>query len=173
EIYDCDIDKKSEIKLDEFYQIRKASRAIVFNDSGEIALLYVSKNLYHKLPGGGIENSESIVDALKREILEEIGCNVSIIGELGIIIECKNEHKKIQFSYCYVCKKEGASINTSHTESEISEGFKLVWLKIGSAIEILEKDIPLDYTGKFIKERDLTFLKYIKNEMNNGKYNII
>lgn len=33
------------------YELRKASRAVIFNNAGEIALMAVTKHNYHKLPG--------------------------------------------------------------------------------------------------------------------------
>jgi len=44
-------------------------------------------------------------------------------------------------------------------ESEIDEGFQLVWLSLNNAIRKLEKDKPTNYEGEFIRKRDLVFLK--------------
>jgi hypothetical protein len=33
------------------YRLRKASRALVFNHENKIALMHVTKDNYHKLPG--------------------------------------------------------------------------------------------------------------------------
>ena len=41
------------------YKLRKAGRAIIFDDENNIALLNVSKKNYHKLPGGGVEKQSS------------------------------------------------------------------------------------------------------------------
>lgn len=42
-------------------------------------------NIY-ELPGGGIEGTESLIDALKRELIEETNCTVdSVIGYIGAI----------------------------------------------------------------------------------------
>ena len=54
-------------------KFRKAVRAVVFDDENKVALINVLNRSYYKLPGGGIEESESMEDALKRECLEEIG----------------------------------------------------------------------------------------------------
>jgi len=35
------------------------------------------------LPGGGIEHNESITEGIKREVLEEIGCQVTLIEKVG------------------------------------------------------------------------------------------
>ena len=55
-------------------KFRKAVRAVVFDNENKVALINVSKHNYYKLPGGGIENFESVEDALRRECLEEAGC---------------------------------------------------------------------------------------------------
>ena len=64
------------------YKIRRAARAVIFDESGKVALLHVTKDGYHKIPGGGVENGENEKDALCREALEEAGCEVKINGEL-------------------------------------------------------------------------------------------
>ncbi|MGH4119568.1 NUDIX hydrolase [Clostridium sp.] len=158
EIYEKDIDYTSE-NTDVVYKLRKAARAIVINDSGKIALLYVSKNNYHKIPGGGIEEGENIEIALHREIMEEVGVNIDVLGEIGIIIEYRNAFQQLQISYCYYAKVKGAIKETTFTDEEISNGFKLKWVDFDEAISILENDIPDNYAGKFIQSRDSLFLR--------------
>ena len=77
-------------KNDITYEVRKATRTVLLNDSNEIALLYVAKDNYHKLPGGGIEEGESIFTALKREVKEEVGANIDILDDIGVIIEYRD-----------------------------------------------------------------------------------
>jgi 8-oxo-dGTP diphosphatase len=50
------------------FKVREAARAIVYDKDGNIAILNVSKQKYHKLPGGGIEEGEDIQSALKRNV---------------------------------------------------------------------------------------------------------
>jgi 8-oxo-dGTP diphosphatase len=158
EIYEKDIGHISE-NTDVAYKLRKAARAIVINDSGKTALLYVSKNNYHKIPGGGIEEGEGIEIALHREVMEEVGVNIDVLGEIGIIIEYRNEFQQLQISYCYYAKVKGDIKETTFTDEEISDGFKLKWVDFDEAISILENDIPDNYVGKFIQSRDLMFLR--------------
>jgi 8-oxo-dGTP diphosphatase len=139
---------------------RHAARAVVSDSDGKIALLYVGKYKYHKLPGGGIEDNEDVKQALERELLEEIGCRAEVAVELGKIIEYRDEWDMKQTSYCYLAKQVGKAGLPDFTEKELSEGFSIVRAKdIAEAIELLEQDKPEDYGGKFIRERDLTFLK--------------
>jgi hypothetical protein len=36
----------------EKYSIKKSARAVLFNDENKVAIMYISKDNYHKLPGG-------------------------------------------------------------------------------------------------------------------------
>jgi len=161
EIYENDIGYKDE-NIEIAYKIRKASRSIVFNNSGKIALLYVSKNNYHKLPGGGIEVGEDINAALHREIMEEVGVKIEVLGEIGTIIEYRDKHELLQISYCYYSKVKGNSKETAFTDEERAAGFQLKWVKLDEALSILQEDTPDNYVGKFIKNRDLLFLEKAK-----------
>lgn len=139
---------------------RYAARAIVADKNGRIALLHVGKYNYHKLPGGGVEPGENIERALERELLEEVGCQAEVTGELGEIIEYRDEWNQKQTSYCYLARQIGEAGQPDFTEKELSEGFAAVWTEnVTDAIQLLEQDIPEDYGGKFIVTRDLTFLK--------------
>ena len=55
--------------------IRIASRAIIFKDN-LIAMVKCDKYGYYKFPGGGVNDCESLVDALKRETREETGLSI-------------------------------------------------------------------------------------------------
>lgn len=144
---------------------REAARAVLFDDDNLIPLLFVSKYNYHKLPGGGIDKGEKQSEALIRECLEEIGCTIHITGELGKIVEHRTKYDMKQTSYCYygdIVSKQGPP---NFTEKEIKEGFEVVWMTLDDAITQIEKDVPINYEGSFIKERDLTFLKKMKQSL--------
>jgi len=158
------------------YRLRKAARALVFNQEGQIALfrkkqtclLFVSKHNYHKLPGGGVEKGEDLLAALQREVLEETGCSVEVRSQnVGIIIEYRDEYEELQISYCFVADVVGQPRAASFTEKEISDGFQLQWVNVDQAIDTLKSDQPDDYLGKFIKQRDLEFLLKAKEVLNN------
>lgn len=145
------------------YKIRKAARSIAFNKDGKIPLLNVSKKNYHKLAGGGIEEGEDIMIALKREMLEEVGANIGDLEEIGVIVEYRNKAELLQFSYYYKSKVIGELVETAYTEEEKNNGFMLEWKTLEEAITLLENDKPIDYEGQFIVKRDLGFLQYFKN----------
>lgn len=144
------------------YRIRKAARSIAFNEDGKIPLLNVSKKNYHKLAGGGIEEGEDVITALKREMLEEVGANIGELEEIGAIVEWRNKSELLQFSYFYKSKVIGELVNTAFTEKEKNNGFILEWKTLDEAIALLQSDKPIDYEGQFIVKRDLAFLQYFK-----------
>lgn len=159
------------------YELRKATRTVLLNDSNKVALLYVAKDNYHKLPGGGIEKGESIFSALKREVKEEVGANIDILDDIGVIIEYRNGFGKyptgqIQISYCYYSKVIDELKETSFTEKELSKGFKLKWVPLEKVLNIVKNDNPENCVGKFIHNRDLSFIKRAKEkfELNTDKY---
>jgi 8-oxo-dGTP pyrophosphatase MutT (NUDIX family) len=141
------------------FRVRRAARAVVFDDQGNVALLDVHKYKYHKIPGGGIEAMEDVPTALRRECMEEIGCNVDIGPEIGEIVEYRGEFKLKQISYCYKARVIGEKGAPSFTEHEKSNDFRVVWVKLEDAIKIFQMDKPDEYEGRFIKERDLIFLQ--------------
>ena len=144
------------------YRLRKAARAVLFNDKNEIAILYVSKDNYHKLPGGGFEVGENVADALKREALEEVGSHIDIGDEIGLTIEYRNKNSELQISYCYLAKVVGDLVKPAFDEGELADGFQLLWVGIDEAISLLMNDNTDEYNGKFIKKRDLAILNEAK-----------
>jgi len=142
-------------------KIRKASRAILFDEDNLIPLLFVTKYNYYKLPGGGINKGESKAKALIRECLEETGCEIKVNGEIGKIIEFRSEWCLKQISYCYYGKiiSKGKS---DFTKKELGEEFKIVWCSLKDAILKVRNDKHENYEGSFIQKRDLVFLQKVK-----------
>ena len=141
------------------FQPRLAARGIIFDENKNVAVLPVSNHNYYKLPGGGIEEGESEIDAFRRECLEEIGFDVEVVSELGIIIEYRTEFSIIQTSYCYVGKVIGSKKEIAFTEHEMSQGFKEAkWVPFEEAFKLVSTSQPNNYEGGFIKERDTLIL---------------
>lgn len=144
---------------------RSAARAVLFDENGKIYLLNVSKHRFHKLPGGGIDEGESIKQALERELLEEVGCKAEIIDELGTVIEFRNYKEGVleQTSYCYLARQVGEQMKSALEDSELRQGmYEIKAESIESAINTLEKDDPDTIDGRYIQKRDLRFLHEAK-----------
>lgn len=145
------------------FEYREASRAIVFNDQGEIALMDTGLYHAHKLPGGSIENGETPMHACVRECMEETGYATEITAALGYIDEYKNRRREHWRSYCYVVRTVGEQQALQFTQDEIEADFKLMWIPLLQAIELMLHDTPYDYDGRFILKRDLHILQHYQS----------
>lgn len=137
---------------------RRASRAVVLDNKNKVGILYVSKENYYKLPGGGIKKGESIRSALGRECEEELGVNIKIVKEIGYIVELRDEFKLYQKSYCYLARVISYKKGPRFTKIEKQQKFKNLWISINEAIELFNTNQITNYEGNFIRERDRVFL---------------
>lgn len=164
-------DKEFDLEPQEFNnpQFRKASRGIVIRESdGKIALQYKKNKNQYKLVGGGIEDGEASNIAFVREVLEETGCEVEIIKELGVVEEFRSHNNFKQISYVYFAKviKDTKTLNL--TEREIHDGAELVWktpeealeLIISSYDNLISSKYENVYSSRFVWLRDKKILEY-------------
>lgn len=135
------------------------------------------KNGEYKIPGGGMDEGESTVEALIREVQEETGLVIipETIQELGEIIEIRRDIfdenlKYMAHSMHYVCEVKPEMAETALTESEKEKGFHLAWADIDTIIETNERVM----TEKW-QFRDVEFLKWYKtyqNEQNQVAHSV-
>ena len=171
-IMDEDIGEVS-VKMDN-PRLRFGARGIVIREDGKIAVFNKSNKNEYKLPGGGLEGEERPEEAFKREVLEETGCKVEIVKELGTAEEYKTLDNFKQISYVFVGKVVEDTKQLNVTEKEKDEGAKLIWETPERALELITKSYDnliaskyeSVYHTKFIVLRDRKILeRYI--EMKN------
>ena len=155
-------------------RIRYGARGIVIRNDGKIAIFNKSNKNEYKLPGGGIDGSEDPEVAFKREALEETGCEIEIIGELGTIEEHKSLDNFKQISYIYVGKVIKDSGKLDLTEKEKDEGAKLLWVTKEEGLSLItncyndlkESKYENLYHSRFIVLRDKYILEYYLKKLN-------
>lgn len=156
----------SPAEIETFFH-RLSVRAVIFDDERKIGILYVSKKNFYKLPGGGIEENENKLEALHRECLEELGCEIEINHEIGQIIELRDANSSKQCmkqeSFCYLGKVVGKKNQPNFTSSEIKHGFEIQWLDLDQAIQLIlnQADRKRGETN-FVKQRESLILQEAK-----------
>lgn len=149
---------------------RKATRAIVLKGD-EILLLYTKRYHDYSLPGGGVDDGESIVDGLVRELKEETGAhNVGNIKEFGLYEEYRPWHKADfdiihMESYCYTCTIDDELKEPELEAHELSNGMHPVWMNIHQAIAHNEETIANSDKKGLSIERETFLLKLIVKEL--------
>ncbi|MCL2850801.1 MAG: NUDIX hydrolase [Firmicutes bacterium] len=153
-----------QVKCDK-YGIRKTARAILLNDKNEILLLHARNGNWYELIGGGIDDGETLEQALHRECLEEAGAKIKVLGEVGVTLEFRNTQQRLKINHCYVAKILGELGATNMTDEEIRDDFVLEFHSLDKAIELLKSAKPFgeqELLGKFMIASELAFLEEYK-----------
>lgn len=153
-----DVDPAAPVTDVSGYKPRTAGRAIIF-DGEKVALLFVSKSSYYTLPGGGVEG-EDVPAALAREVMEEVGCSITIDREVGSAVVYFDRWQNKQTDYCYTAQKTSSLQAANHTTFEKEEGYQLVWApSLEQAVKLMDGAVPENLDGKLVRARDLLFLQ--------------
>lgn len=76
-----------------------------------------------RIPTGGLGHTEDIIEAVHREVMEELGLKVDIIMFAGVI-KIKfvyNEDYEMFYSYLFILKETGGRLLQDATDNEVSE----------------------------------------------------
>lgn len=117
------------------YINRPTVKVIVRNSNNKI--LIINDGL---LPGGGVENDEDNLSALKRELLEELGIEVMNHQEIGYVTQYRNAIKRKYLVYGYTAiYKDKVTDPTPQDDREAQ--FSHGWYALQDALRILEASI--------------------------------
>lgn len=125
---------------------RDSARAIIHVGDDKLALVYSEKLGYYKFPGGGIHEDEDKVEALSREVEEEVGLIVipRSIREFGVASRYQKSAMAektifVQYNFYYECdverdEKGNLKIKSQKLDAyEDEAGFKLRIVSIKEA----------------------------------------
>lgn len=142
---------------------RLTARAIVRNEDGEYAVMYAQKYNLYSLTGGGIEEGEAVLTALRREVYEETGCTCDEIQELGIVTENRGTLDYTQVNYYYVVKAHRAG-ELHLTDAEASCGTGVQWHTLDDMVKLISNQHFDRIQGKYLVARDVAAIMNYLNK---------
>lgn len=146
---------------------RHACRGIIIK--GDKILLGYERNIdQYIIPGGGVEDYETLIDCCKREVLEETGIICSPKEHYLDIEELFLSMKHI--NHYFVCELVDESNDVKLTEAEKEVDLTFIWMNINEAIKVFEQyEIYIDKNvARFgLYRREFLALKAYLNITNN------
>ena len=149
---------------------RPSVRGIIFDNDGNVAMIYSRKYHFYKFPGGGIEGDETHLEALAREIKEETGMTLILNSakEFGEVLKIQNGDESgkdtihIQQNFYYTCKVEDEVGSQELDDAEKALDFVLRFVPIEEAIAVNSVFKSDDAFKKQIAEREKRVLEILK-----------
>ena len=138
---------------------RITARAIVKNQDGLYAVMYADKFKLHSLPGGGVEDGEDVLTALRREVYEETGCICDEIQELGIVAENRASLDYTQINYYFVVTTTHTPGENHLTEAEQDSRTVVEWHTFDEMVRLINEQEFDRVQGKYLKARDVAALR--------------
>ncbi len=128
-------------------EVVKRVKVLLVNSNNEVLLGY-SHNDY-QFPGGHVEENETLIQAVNREILEETGINLEIDSlepfacAIGYYKDwpAEGKNRKIEIYYYEIKTDEKPNLeNTEYTENEKGGNFELRYIPLMNVEEELRKN---------------------------------
>lgn len=140
--------------------VRRTARAVLLDEQGRMAVMYINAKGYHKLPGGGLELGEDFAAGLARELHEETGCAAEVVQHVHTVEEYRAKGGFLQISEGYLAKVVGPKGQPQFDEGELRDDFVLLWLNPRDVLERLEAEATThDYSHYFVNARERAILK--------------
>ena len=130
---------------DKFYFVR----AVRDDDFGKATLIETS--------GGGVEENEELLDAIKRELKEELGVEVDVICKIGVVSDYYNLIHRHNINNYFLCKVK--SFGDKKLTKEEMDDFHLSTLRLSYEEACKEYEYRANSKlGKLISNRELPIL---------------
>lgn len=142
---------------------RITARAIIKNHRNQYAVLYARDFHLHSLPGGGVEDGETVEGALEREVAEETGVNILKVEELGYVEENRAYCNYTQISYYFIVTTDSKDFSPHLTSEEAKHGTTVNWYSFEEAYDLIVSAKHTTVQRKYLQARDVLALReYMK-----------
>ena len=126
-------------------EVVKRVKVLLVNSNNDVLLGYSHNN--YQFPGGHVEENETLVQAVNREILEETGIELNITNiepfacAIGYYKDrpAEGKNRKIEIYYYEVKTDEKPNLeNTEYTENEKNGNFELRYIPLSDVENVLK-----------------------------------
>lgn len=142
---------------------RTGARAILFDESGRVALVYEHRYDHYKLPGGCVEAGEDIERALRREVKEEVGARVKNLRYLGVVRSHLSRYNEDCNQHYFTAEVDGELGESAWIDEEELHGCSIVWCRdLADATEKVKGASSREYVHLFERARELAGLAAVE-----------
>ena len=146
---------------------RNIARAVVYDEKGQFYFVRAERDddfgeaTLIETAGGGVEEGEDLLAAVKRELKEELGVKVTVICKIGVVSDYYNLIHRHNINHYFLCRAEEFG-NKDLTEDEINS-FHLSTLKLSYEEAVQEYEYRANTRlGKLVANRELPVLHRAK-----------
>lgn len=146
---------------------REIVRAIVFDEKGYFYFVRAERDddfgkaTLIETSGGGVEKGEDLLEAIKRELKEEIGATVEVLCKIGVVNDYYNLIHRHNINNYYLCK--AISFGEKNLMPDEIEEFHLSTLKLTYEEAIREYERrACTKIGRLVAKRELPILRQAK-----------
>lgn len=157
---------------------RNIARAIVYDESGKFYFVRAERDdafgkaTLIETSGGGVEDGEALLTAIRRELKEELGVQVEVICKIGVVSDYYNLIHRHNINNYFLCKAESFG-EKNLTQDEI-DSFHLSTLKLSYEEAVKEYRYRANTRlGKLIANRELPILHRAKEILDSGRVKLL
>lgn len=159
--------------LDYIDHDRNIARAIVYDQNGQFYFVRAQRDddfgkaTLIETAGGGVEEGEDLLAAIKRELKEELGANVEVICRIGVVSDYYNLIHRHNINNYFLCRVD--SFGDKNLTEDEKNYFHLSTLKLSYEEAVKEYESGRDTRlGRLLAKRELPVLHRAKEILDSG-----